>query len=588
MKLKKFKTLDYESFTNEVKKCLSPATKKICNYYINSNKNAISNMLKTYFNNYGNENPEIIETNARFKKYMDKYYIYKKHFKEKEKHKVNSKSQNVIDKLIIKYIQKGYKIPNLEKNIFHVNPLNDNGKTIEIYFNEYIRNNKKFVNHNEKNFYYLNKLKDYIKAQKFKHNDNLKTLLDLSKENTPRNNIKKNMSDSNVFIKNYFNNIFLKKQNIENKENELNNSPINNNIENFEENKDFLKLNEYEQKNINQLIKDYEELKNYKAFVENALKDKKYFETIDNDNIDLDKNKINSPKINKEIKPLNLIYDNTKKNHILNNDDNSDDSSYNLENKDYNENININTLKKNDSKSNVRAFKNINKHLTSKFNSNFKLFDFKGNSRNYMGLSQKNISKKNILKTFNNFTSYNTSQKLKLKKLSSYGMNKDIYSDIIKNIKRPDAHQKTQNFKNSYIFQKFKNKQINFNDSKEEHLNYLFNSIKTGKNPDEKSLNEFKNYFSKKKNMSEADLNEFINRDYEAKDFYNLVSAVDSKIKSGDMTNKWRKNYLKIGRLEEIKDILNEGEKQDTYISQLLKNFVLFSQLGKIKLYKYK
>ena len=122
----------------------------------------------------------------------------------------------------------------------------------------------------------MNKLKDYIKAQKFKHNDNLKTLLDLSKENTPRNNIKKNMSDSNVFIKNYFNNIFLKKQNIENKENELNNSPININIENFEENKDFLKLNEYEQKNINQLIKDYEELKNYKAFVENALKDKYY------------------------------------------------------------------------------------------------------------------------------------------------------------------------------------------------------------------------------------------------------------------------------------------------------------------------
>ena len=36
--------------------------------------------------------------------------------------------------------------------------------------------------------------------------------------------------------------------------------------------------------------------------------------------------------------------------------------------------------------------------------------------------------------------------------------------------------------------------------------------------------------------MSEADLNEFINRDYEAKDFYNLVSTVDSKIKSGDKT----------------------------------------------------
>ena len=61
------------------------------------------------------KNHEIIEINSRFKKYMDKYYTYKKYFKEKDKHKIKKKSKSAINILIDDYIKKGYKIPNLEK-----------------------------------------------------------------------------------------------------------------------------------------------------------------------------------------------------------------------------------------------------------------------------------------------------------------------------------------------------------------------------------------------------------------------------------------------------------------------------------------
>ena len=86
--------------------------------------------------------------------------------------------------------------------------------------------------------------------------------------------------------------------------------------------------------------------------------------------------------------------------------------------------------------------------------------------------------------------------------------------------------------------------------------------------------------------MSEHDLNEFINRDYEPKDFYNLVNSVDAKIQSSDMENKWRKNYLKIGKLEGRRKLLEEEKKQDNYISHLLQYFIL-AKFGKYKLYQF-
>ena len=157
---------------------------------------------------------------------------------------------------------------------------------------------------------------------------------------------------------------------------------------------------------------------------------------------------------------------------------------------------------------------------------------------------------------------------------------------MLNEIKRKNIIKKTEiikgnNFLEKYIEQKFPKL------SKEKSLNYLYNNINSDNNYDQEYLNEYKKYFSRNKNMSESDLNEFIKRDYEPKDFYNLVSTVDDKIQKVNIEDKWRKNYTKIGRIEERKNILNEEKKQDNYINHLLQNFIL-AKYGKFKLYEYK
>ena len=316
-KFNRFKTLNPDSFSKEVKKCLSPVSKKISLYYINSNIKAIKSSLNIFNKKYSSQkhkNTDIIENNSRFKEYMDKYYEYKKFFKEKEKHKTKKKKKGTIDLLIDNYIKKGYKLPNLEKNIFHVNPLNDSGNTIQKYSDEYIAKNKKLVTGKEKNFFYLYKLQDQIKTEKYKEKKDLQMLLNLSNYNSGNsgnvasNNNQLNTNYSNIFLKKYFNEIKkpclsdneknLEENNIENIDGNINNV-------NFEQDEDFAKLNEYEQNNIRQLIKDSEENKKYKSFIEKALSDKKYFDIIDNDNVELDK-KIEL----KTLSPLSMIIKN--------------------------------------------------------------------------------------------------------------------------------------------------------------------------------------------------------------------------------------------------------------------------------------
>ena len=288
-----FKSLNYESFSKDVKKCLSPTSKKISDYYTKSNINTIKSILNTFNRKISEDkdkNHEIIEINSRFKKYMDKYYTYKKYFKEKDKHKIKKKSKSAINILIDDYIKKGYKIPNLEKNIFHINPLNERGKIINKYYDEYIKNNKRPVNYREKNFFYLNKLKEHIKADKFKDNKNMLELNLASNINNQNNkNIDNNDTYSNLFLKNYYKNITLNNKNDK---------------YNFDENENFMKLSEYDQKNLIKLIKDNEDNKNYNEYIEKILKDNKYFETIDDDSIDLDKKK--------EFKTLNSIKSSNK------------------------------------------------------------------------------------------------------------------------------------------------------------------------------------------------------------------------------------------------------------------------------------
>ena len=559
MKLRSFKTLNFDSFPSEVKKCLSPKTKKISSYYINSNINIIKSNL-ILFNKkliqQRNKNQEIIETNSRFKKYMDKYTTYKKYLKEKDKHKIKRKSKSAIDLLIDTYIKKGYKKPNLETNIFHVNPLNDAGKTIKRYFDEYIKNKKKLVDSKEKNFYYLNKLKNCIIAQKFKDNKNMLLELNISNPNTTR--IKgKNYNMSNLIIKKYFN------------------SENNYDIEKDEY---FKELNEYEQNNIRQLIKEYEEIKKYKLFVDKVLKNKKYFNTIDNDSFDLIKKKeITSATSlknnnNKKIK-IKIDYNNINENleKFVKSEDNNEFSSINSNLKENS----INSNNENNKTENNFKKKFITKQLSFTLNNHNSKFNFSRQKNNYISLNKK-------IFTFKDFDIRTPKANKKL----SFSKGKDNFGNLLNEIKRKNIIKKTEiikgnNFLEKYIEQKFPKL------SKEKSLNYLYNNINSDNNYDQEYLNEYKKYFSRNKNVSESDLNEFIKRDYEPKDFYNLVSTVDDKIQKVNIEDKWRKNYTKIGRIEERKNILNEEKKQDNYINHLLQNFIL-AKYGKFKLYEYK
>ena len=588
-KFNRFKTLNPDSFSKEVKKCLSPVSKKISLYYINSNIKAIKSSLNIFNKKYSSQkhkNTDIIENNSRFKEYMDKYYEYKKFFKEKEKHKTKKKKKGTIDLLIDNYIKKGYKLPNLEKNIFHVNPLNDSGNTIQKYFDEYIAKNKKLVTGKEKNFFYLYKLQDQIKTEKYKEKKDLQMLLNLSNYNSGNsgnvasNNNQLNTNYSNIFLKKYFNEIKKpclsdNEKNLE--ENNIENIDANINNVNFEQDEDFAKLNEYEQNNIRQLIKDSEENKKYKSFIEKALSDKKYFDIIDNDNVELDKKielKTLSPIKHDNKKLFKLKIKNDKKNININHN-NLDESSYSSEHDEFS----------NESKEKEFKVTHNKKFSTLLYNdkiSKFKTFNFPQKKNNFISINKKVISEKDT----------NINPNINDKKLSFSKSQEEMDDSINKKIKRDNKTKKTHflpgnKFLKKYNFPKSSSSKIIYShSSKTKSLNFLFEKINTGKTPDKKTLLEYKNYFLKNKKMSEHDLNEFINRDYEPKDFYNLVNSVDAKIQGSDIENKWRKNYLKIGKLEGRRKLLEEEKKQDNYISHLLQYFIL-AKYGKYKLYQF-
>ena len=155
----------------------------------------------------------------------------------------------------------------------------------------------------------------------------------------------------------------------------------------------------------------------------------------------------------------------------------------------------------------------------------------------------------------------------------------------IKNLKRSN----TLNFKNEF---KFKNNKYLKNEditNKEEKLNILYNKINTQINADDNFIAEFKKYFMKNKDISEKSLDKYINRKYEMNDFISFCSTIDQKVKRSNIMNNWKRNYLKIGKLDDNdrKAILKEEGNKDYVIKHSLHDF-LNSIDGKRKYYEYK
>ena len=167
MKLKTFKSLNYENFKYDAKKCLNPITKKLTKQIITLNAEKIKELFHSYdltIIKNKNKTKEIIEENKEFKQRLDKYYAYKKYLDKKSKIKKNKPS--ILDILKRKYFKKRYKIPNFSRNIFSRNPLNYKGLDIREYFNELFRNNKKKISLKEKNLDFLSRLQEYVNHTK--------------------------------------------------------------------------------------------------------------------------------------------------------------------------------------------------------------------------------------------------------------------------------------------------------------------------------------------------------------------------------------------------------------------------------------
>lgn len=610
MRLKKYKTSDFESFGNDVNKCLSPVIKKTTREIIDSNIKEIKDIFHSYDItnlNIQKQNNELVESNKVFKNHLNKYYSFKQFLKEKNKHKNKKKEINNIDNLILLYFKKGYKIPNFYHNLFKRSPLNFEGLPIKQYFNELYKKEKKEISFKEKNADFLIRLQKSIKnikiskaANKKSQNISLirKSILAMQKlkEFESFNNIEKNKatkkSISQSIIKSRNSEEQIHSENRKSLINRKSSNITNNNKYSMDDDEEFKDLNDYEKKRILKLMKEERNAESYKKFIHTALSDKNFFKIIDNNdillNVDSDKKKeeksisFNSNRKNKIKSSISI------KNIKMKSKPNSEESSFSSRrheissSKSQNKFIPILTNKSISLNSRNYTIKpKFKKSLTIRNDLNIKFNKSPIQYMNYIGNTYKNKNKFFTM-TYrnNNIKKKRMSHSIKLNSIFNFlktineeeKINKNDY--LLKHKKYTIKDLKQNNI--------LKYKYLNNNNSmknakaltKEENLNYLFKKINSQIILDDKFINELKTYFIKNKDISEDSLNKHINKKYEIKDLLSYCTSIDQKVKEGNIRNKWKKNYLRIGKLDDIKPLLKEEEKQDYYINHLLQNFM--------------
>ena len=368
----------------------------------------------------------------------------------------------------------------------------------------------------------------------------------------------------------------------------------------LEEDEEFNNLNEYDKKYILGLMKEEDDLKNYEKFISRALSDKNFFEVIDNIDIEFNKEESQSKTNNVNIKSSKSIK-NIKKISEINMG--SEDNSISLGNPaTY---LNSKNIKRNYANKPMPILTNY-KNIISRNNKIYKKLKKSHTLKNFI-LLKNNIPNDQPLQLVSHTTNNNNEKISSFEKKNNKNENKDKnqrFSFSIKKHKTVNNFLKTINegkgiskdvklIKKSSIFKnpindlkknnilKYKTAKIINNNlknekpsKKEESLNYLFKKITFEKDLDDKFINEYKNYFMKNKNISEHSLNKYINRKYEINDFVNFCTSLDKKIKEGNILSKWKKNYYRIGKIDNIKSLLKEEGKQDYFLRHLLQNYM--------------
>ena len=613
MRLKKYKTLDLESFGNDVNKCLSPVIKKTTKEIIDSNIKEIKDIFHSYDItnlNIQKQNNELVESNKVFKNHLNKYYSFKQFLKEKNKHKNKKKEINNIDNLILLYFKKGYKIPNFYHNLFKRSPLNFEGLPIKQYFNELYKKEKKEISFKEKNVDFLIRLQKSIKnikiskaANKKSQNNSLnrKSIIAMQKlkKFESLNNIEKNMTSKNSIsqskLKSRNSEELIQSENLKSLFNRKSSNITDNNKYSMDNDEEFKELNDYEKKRILKLMEEERNAKSYKKFIHTALSDKNFFKIIDNNdillNLDDDKKKeeesisFNSNRNNKYKSSISI------KNIKIKSKPTSEESSFSSRHQEISSSKSqkkiipvLSTKRISLNPRNYTIKPKFKKSLTIRNDLNIKISKSPVQYMNHRG-STFNNTNKFFTMTYRNNNIKNKRKPHSIKLNSFLNFLKSINEDEKMNKNDYLLKYKKYSIKDLKLNNIFKYKYLNNNNNntsmknakaltKEENLNYLFKKINSQIILDNKFINELKTYFIKNKDISEDSLNKHINKKYEIKDLLSYCTSIDQKVKEGNIRNKWKKNYLRIGKLDDIKPLLKEEEKQDYYIKHLLQNFM--------------
>ena len=542
--------------------------KKIINIKINEEEKNMENSLFKLRNRYNNITA--IKLRNENKDFSEKYSKFSK---------TNIKTiDSLIQDLSEIYYNKGYQIPNLNNNLFKINPLLENN-TKKIYLsnlselNRFQKSKRKLFKNN-KAIKYMNKLENLIspdKKEEKKKAPNLNQYKFIKKRlkfKERNKKDKKKLTDSIKSLKKLLNNNIL------------------NNIE---------RKNSSKTRNKSEIIKKIKKNSNYfcntNTFTDNKI--------LQNENISTDKNKKQ-----KSISSIRKLNNNNNKIseinkfHLTKTDNNNYELSYTNNNKTVNSSKKLGISKINGLLFNESIITNNEKNILN--NKKFETI----NNKNFLE-TPKNIINKNNKKEKSNFTrnfsinnetnSLSTKSKLETSKTkdTSFFKIKDFTINSYKTKYSERINEKISVFNSSnklkldeilnnnkkipLEFRILSPKKIIENNGKDKFINKIFREFNVRNIKDvEKNI---KIYLSQIKRYNEKDIKEIIEK-YKCQNLIQNLEELQNIINKRDIEKKTFRLYLNnhdYNRIEPVLKVLNEKEKQILKFDQTIKKISINS-----------
>ena len=581
--MKKAKTkifLKFKNYPLKVKNCLNPVLKKKSDENVFNNSKEIKDLFAS-FNSLNNiltsqEHTQIQKENDIFQKNMDTYHTLKTLNSQNSK---KDDEEDAISEIIEKYYKKGYKVPDIySKNIFNRNPLNLKGISLQSYYEQISLNQKNQITDDEKNLVYLRKTSDFINSVKNLRASQKQGYSSLESESnkSSEKKLSEKKKSRNLHSRKNINKKRINCLTSSNFQKEKNNNKL------IDENK---KLEKDENNELKKLSIEVQDLKKNYNFVLNDFGEIDFFKSRNFSQKNFSKRKQIIPKAKKT--SLNNLHDksnlrlnifNRRESKLSSKENNIEDipkknvTNFNLSPKINENTINTsNIVKKNsfilDNKErnsciNLKQINNnsINNNLAQLRRTHIK------QKTQFFSLSNNKLCAKH--KTFANVYLYdNNNQQIK-NKINSI-------SNINLNRRRNSFFTFGNNFHNFHNnFHKNFHNNLNKFRTKEELLNYLFKNVAKSTESDENFISAFKKYFLKHTKISENKLNKFIKKKYEPNDFINFCTTIEKKVLNQNTISVWKRNFTKLDKLIERKNLFRKADKIDYYILHLYQTFI--------------